>query len=203
MFCRASRRAQPPAMPSFKSPHTPLGSAAVIAIPATIGLERSRLHSSAVKVDLSAIANSALRAREVQFHRASLSLLRPPRSPCVLVATLPAAHTAVAALDGNRAAIGARRDIDARSPWADTNADTCAGNDHAGTAIARARWTAVVEPLICADRWWAGNIAATVAARPAAHRNRNCDCRRGLEAGWLWHEGLSIRPAETSREQCR
>jgi hypothetical protein len=81
------------------------------------------------------------------------------QSPCVLVATLPAAHTAVAALDGNRAAIGARGDIDARSAWADTNADTCAGNDHAGTAIAGARWTAVVEPLICADRWWAGNIA--------------------------------------------
>ena len=54
-LCRASRSAQPPAMPSFRSPHTPLGSAAVIAIPAIIGLESSRLHSSAVKVVLSAI----------------------------------------------------------------------------------------------------------------------------------------------------
>ena len=42
---------QPPAIPSFSNPHTPLGSAAVMAIPATMGLESNRVHSSGVKLD--------------------------------------------------------------------------------------------------------------------------------------------------------
>ena len=46
---------KPPAMPSFNKPQTPLGSAAVMAIPATIGLESSLPHSSVVKFDLTAI----------------------------------------------------------------------------------------------------------------------------------------------------
>src|SRR3981081_1121799 len=45
----------PPAHDSFKSPQSPLGSAAVMAIPAIIGLFRSSVHSSFVKPDLSAI----------------------------------------------------------------------------------------------------------------------------------------------------
>ena len=57
----------------------------------------------------------------------------------LLVAALGAAHAAVAALDGDRAAIAARRDIDARSAWADADADTGAGNDHASPATAAAR----------------------------------------------------------------
>ena len=56
----------------------------------------------------------------------------------LLVAALGAAHAAVAALDSDRAAI-ARRDIDAGPTWANTDADTGARNDHAGTATAAAR----------------------------------------------------------------
>src|ERR1700759_4149576 len=44
-----------PANDSFKRPQRPLGSAAVMAIPAIIGLFRSSVHSSFVKLVLSAI----------------------------------------------------------------------------------------------------------------------------------------------------
>src|SRR5277367_3933043 len=47
--------AAPPAKDSFKRPHSPPGSAAVMAIPAIIGLFRSSAHSSFVKFVLSAI----------------------------------------------------------------------------------------------------------------------------------------------------
>jgi hypothetical protein len=50
--------ALPPANDSFRSPQSPLGSAAVTAMPAIIGLSRSKVHSSLVKLALSAIASS-------------------------------------------------------------------------------------------------------------------------------------------------
>src|SRR5260221_6445478 len=49
--------AAPPANDSFKRPQSPLGSAAVIAIPAIMGLFKSSVHSSFVKLVLSAIDN--------------------------------------------------------------------------------------------------------------------------------------------------
>src|SRR4029077_3381092 len=42
---------------SFRRPHSPLGSAAEIAIPAAIGLSSRRFHSSGVKFDLSVMAS--------------------------------------------------------------------------------------------------------------------------------------------------
>src|SRR4051812_39493252 len=47
--------AVPPANDSFSSPQRPLGSAAVMAIPAIIGLSSNSVHSSFVKLVLSAI----------------------------------------------------------------------------------------------------------------------------------------------------
>src|SRR5712692_3088924 len=47
--------AAPPAKDSFKRPQSPLGSAAVMAIPAIMGLFKSSVHSSFVKLVLSAI----------------------------------------------------------------------------------------------------------------------------------------------------
>src|ERR1700722_4143968 len=61
-------RASPPANDSFKRPHRPLGSAAVIAMPAIIGLFRSNAHSSAVKLDLSAIDLPPERGRIARSH---------------------------------------------------------------------------------------------------------------------------------------
>src|SRR5262249_24644673 len=52
--------ALPPAKDSLRVPQSPLGSAAVIAIPAIIGLSNSRVHSSRVKLFLSAIDHSPL-----------------------------------------------------------------------------------------------------------------------------------------------
>src|SRR5258705_5140417 len=46
--------ALPPANDSFRRPQRPLGSAAVIAMPAIIGLSRSSVHCSFVKLDLCA-----------------------------------------------------------------------------------------------------------------------------------------------------
>jgi len=55
-------RAPLAAMPSLSMPQSPLGSAAVTAIPASIGASTSFFHSSAVKLDLSAmIRDSFLR----------------------------------------------------------------------------------------------------------------------------------------------
>ena len=51
----------------------------------------------------------------------------------LLVAALGAGHAAVAPLDGDCAAIAARRDIDAGTARANADADTGAGNDHART----------------------------------------------------------------------
>src|SRR5262245_11989788 len=45
----------PPAKLSFRRPHSPLGSAAVTAMPAIITLSRRSFHSSGVKFDLSGI----------------------------------------------------------------------------------------------------------------------------------------------------
>src|SRR4051794_25990737 len=53
----ASKSAHPPDKLSFNSPQRPLGSAAVIAIPAIIGLSNSLVHSSGVKLVLSAMAD--------------------------------------------------------------------------------------------------------------------------------------------------
>src|SRR4051812_9979404 len=53
----ASSSAHPPEKLSFSSPQRPLGSAAVIAIPAIIGLSNSLVHSSGVKLVLSAMAD--------------------------------------------------------------------------------------------------------------------------------------------------
>src|SRR3954464_9098738 len=48
--------AQPLVMDSFRRPHRPLGSAAVIAMLATMGLATTRAHSSVVKFALLAIS---------------------------------------------------------------------------------------------------------------------------------------------------
>src|SRR5829696_4314197 len=62
LSCFALRRAHPPAIPSCKRPQRPLGSAAVIAVPATIGEATTRLHSSALKLALLAIAQLLVRS---------------------------------------------------------------------------------------------------------------------------------------------
>src|SRR5829696_8125759 len=62
LSCFALRRAHPPAIPSCKRPQRPLGSAAVIAVLATIGEATTRLHSSALKLALLAIAQLLVRS---------------------------------------------------------------------------------------------------------------------------------------------
>jgi hypothetical protein len=57
--------AVPPANDSFKRPQSPLGSAAVTAIPANIGLCSSNVHSSLVKSVLSDIASSICYRKEL------------------------------------------------------------------------------------------------------------------------------------------
>src|ERR1044072_3766409 len=52
----ASSKAHPPDMASLSRPQSPLGSAAVIAILVTIGLETTRAHSSEVKLAFPAIS---------------------------------------------------------------------------------------------------------------------------------------------------
>src|SRR3954454_51681 len=56
---RAFASALPPANDSFKRPQRPLGSAAVMAMPAIIGLSSSSVHSSFVKLALSATTVSS------------------------------------------------------------------------------------------------------------------------------------------------
>src|SRR5262249_37180022 len=51
---KALASALPPANDSFRRPQRPLGSAAVMAMPAIIGLSSSSVHSSCVRLDLSA-----------------------------------------------------------------------------------------------------------------------------------------------------
>jgi hypothetical protein len=52
----AAASAVPPASASFNMPHSPLGSAAVTAMPVTATLSRTLVHSSGVKLALFAIA---------------------------------------------------------------------------------------------------------------------------------------------------
>src|SRR6478752_2364897 len=54
--CLAARSDLPPANASFSKPQRPLGSAAVMAMPATIGLATTRVHSSGVKFALPAMS---------------------------------------------------------------------------------------------------------------------------------------------------
>src|SRR5215831_3813977 len=54
---------------SFRRPHSPVGSAAVMAIPAFMGLLKSSAHSSLVKLVLSAI--ESLLQESTTAHRAS------------------------------------------------------------------------------------------------------------------------------------
>src|SRR5829696_3126722 len=69
LSCFALRRAHPPAIPSCKRPQRPLGSAAVIAVPATIGEATTRLHSSALKLALLAIAQLLVRSSRSTSYR--------------------------------------------------------------------------------------------------------------------------------------
>jgi hypothetical protein len=68
--------AVPPANDSFSKPNNPLGSAAVMAIPAFIGLRKSSAHSSLVKLVLSAMEllhhQPVTRRREVSGQRGDL-----------------------------------------------------------------------------------------------------------------------------------
>src|SRR5262245_35754031 len=57
----AAARAVPPAKLSFRTPQSPLSSAAVTAIPAIITLSRRSFHSSGVKFDLSVMGDTPLR----------------------------------------------------------------------------------------------------------------------------------------------
>src|SRR5215212_9955266 len=58
----ASSNAHPLDRLSLRSPHKPLGSAAVMAIPAIMGLSRSLVHSSGVKLVLLAMTRLLQRA---------------------------------------------------------------------------------------------------------------------------------------------